>query len=69
MAGNGIEMYKQPNKVSKKNYVRQKYIKAKQQNYLLEYNGKELSRFELGSDRLYDIRSIIYISEDGGYYI
>lgn len=65
VAGNGIEMYKQPNKVSKKNYVRQKYIKAKQQNYLLEYNGKELSRFELGSDRLYDIRSIIYISEDG----
>ena len=65
VAGNGIEMYKQPNKLEKENYVRQKYIKAKQQNYLLEYDGKELIKFDLGSNRLYDIRSIIYISEDG----
>lgn len=65
LAGKGIEMYKQPNKISKENYVRQEYIKSKQQDYLLEYNGKELVKFELGSNRLYDIRSIIYISEDG----
>lgn len=65
VAGNGIEMYKQPIKIDKKDYVRQEYIKAKQQDYLLEYHGDKLIKFDLGSKRLFDIRAIIHISEEG----
>ena len=65
MAGSGIEFYNQKEIIDKKGYVRQGYIKPKEQNYLLEWDGKKLYKFELGENRLFDIRSIIYISDKG----
>ena len=65
MAGSGIEFYNQKEIIDKKGYVRQGYVKPKEQNYLLEWNGEELYKWELGENRMFDIRSLIYISDKG----
>ena len=65
VAGKGIEFYNQRNTIDKPNYVRQGYIKAREQDYLLEWDGQKLNKFSLEGSRIYDIRSLIYISDKG----